>query len=93
MESIPKIFFLLILCLNIKINLAENNLITNLEDNIQNVLSECTNYVTKWLEEFNDRNLGRSEIGKMLGYDNLKPKLGTIQGWYLFNLFANELVL
>ncbi|KOB68154.1 Zinc finger DNA binding protein [Operophtera brumata] len=36
---------------------------------------DITNFATEFLEDFNDRHLGSSEWGKMLGYEEIKPKL------------------
>lgn len=72
-----KIIVLLLICLNFELNSAEDDLIIVLEEKFQYKLSEYTNYVARWLEQFNDRHLGNSEIGRMLRYDVLKPKFGS----------------
>ncbi|KAJ8707264.1 hypothetical protein PYW08_011398 [Mythimna loreyi] len=50
---------------------------TALEVKFEDKLNEFTNYVAKSLEDFNDRHLGDSELGRILHYKELKPKFGV----------------
>lgn len=45
------------------------------DNNFVYKISDVSNYLTKMLADYNDRHLGRSEWGKVLGYDELKPEL------------------
>ena len=55
----------------------ENSLITVLEGKFQEKMSEFSIYVVKWLEDFNDRHLGDSALGRLLHYEDFKPKFSV----------------
>lgn len=64
-------------------------LLTKLEDRLEDKLCMYIDYITKYLEDYNDRNLGNSEIGRYFGYKDLKPKYTeeTERSEYIFFLF------
>ncbi|XP_022817150.1 uncharacterized protein LOC111349995 isoform X2 [Spodoptera litura] len=70
------IIFLTILNFEL-IKAKENNLLMILEEKFENKLSDFSFFAAKWLENFNDKHLGNSELGRMLHYKDLKPKLGA----------------
>lgn len=57
-------------------NIGRNYLVI-FEDKLELKFEEYANYVTKWLEEFNDKHLGSSDLGRMLHYADIKPKFET----------------
>lgn len=50
-------------------------LLTLLEEQIERKVEDYTVYFTKWLEEFNDKNLENTALGRLLHYEDFKPKL------------------
>ncbi|XP_050558524.1 uncharacterized protein LOC118279973 isoform X2 [Spodoptera frugiperda] len=63
---------------NFKLSKAnENNFLTLLEEKFENKLSDLSFFAAKWLENFNDKHLGESEIGRLLHYKDLKPKIAS----------------
>ncbi|KAJ0170359.1 hypothetical protein K1T71_014287 [Dendrolimus kikuchii] len=46
----------------------------SLEGKLEDKLCMYANYATRYLEEYNDRHLGNSDIGRFLAYKDFKPK-------------------
>ncbi|CAG4964078.1 unnamed protein product [Colias eurytheme] len=46
-----------------------------LPNNIENRVGDLVVYVTKYLEGFNDERFGKSDFGKYINYEKIKPKL------------------
>lgn len=55
----------------------ENSYLSKVENSLEK-FCDITNFVTEVLEEFNDKHLGSSEWGKLLGYEEIKPKISDI---------------
>ncbi|CAK1593586.1 unnamed protein product [Parnassius mnemosyne] len=74
-------FFFLIFCNvfgNCKGNESKNEprgIISALEEKLELKLQEYVIYATKWLEGLNDKYLGDTEVGRLIHYYEMKPKL------------------
>ncbi|CAG5056270.1 unnamed protein product [Parnassius apollo] len=54
--------------------------ISALEEKIELKLQEYIIYATKWLEGLNDKYLGDTEVGRLIHYYEIKPKLDDVSG-------------
>lgn len=73
----------------------ENSLMTVLEAKFQGKLSEYSHFVARWLEDFNDRHLGNSELGRILHYKDLKPKFGLESSrskYFIFLIYLADVI-
>lgn len=73
-------FFFLILVTTVratdnKINKINKEVLSIFENDFVYRIGDVTDYVTRNLADFNDKRLGNSEWGRILGYEDLKPKL------------------
>ncbi|KAF9420681.1 hypothetical protein HW555_003228 [Spodoptera exigua] len=78
--ALPQIKYSIIILtiFNLKMLKAdENSFLTILEEKFESRLSDFSYFAAKWLESFNDKHLGNSELGRFLHYKDLKPKLGS----------------
>ncbi|XP_052742944.1 uncharacterized protein LOC112053777 [Bicyclus anynana] len=56
----------------------QKGFLTALEEKLENKLVSYGYDFAKWIENVNDRRLGNSELGKMLNYQEMKPKFNKI---------------
>ncbi|XP_045782758.1 uncharacterized protein LOC123879197 [Maniola jurtina] len=78
MARIILTFVFLIFALNNAKADNQRGFITALEEKLENKLVFYGNIFAKWLENVYDTHLGRSELGKMLKYNAIKPKFSRI---------------
>ncbi|CAG9573570.1 unnamed protein product [Danaus chrysippus] len=63
---------------NVKSNLNKS-LLNVLECKLENKLSEYATGVGKWLENINDGHFNNSELGRLIGYKDMKKKFYEVQ--------------
>ncbi|CAH2056640.1 unnamed protein product, partial [Iphiclides podalirius] len=51
------------------------SLTSNLEEKLEMKLQEYVVSAARWLEAINDRHLGESQLGRLMHYNEIKPKL------------------
>lgn len=78
MARILTVFFLIFTAINSITAADHGGFLTALEEKLENKLSAYGNNFALWLENLNDKHLKNSELGRMLNYDGIKPKLNKI---------------
>ncbi|GBP34370.1 hypothetical protein EVAR_7423_1 [Eumeta japonica] len=54
------------------------NLARNLAQNLESSFGEYLTLLVQGLEQFNDRHLGHSALGRLMHYDEIKPKTSDV---------------
>ncbi|KAL4706248.1 hypothetical protein ACJJTC_017415 [Scirpophaga incertulas] len=67
--------FLIICCTNLGEGKDTPRLVSIIEDKLEIKLGDYAKSLASWLEGFNDGHLGKSELGRLLHYDEIKPRL------------------